>query len=158
MRAFEVIFNKYSKKIYFFVLGYLKSHEETEEIVQSSFLSLWENRFRLDESSSLKNYLYTIAVNKVFNFLKREVLSKKYLESINEIDEENPTEKEIYFNEFNAKLETILNRLPEQQRQIFILSRFDNLSNKEIAKKLQLSVRTVENQIYRALKIIKKKL
>ena len=160
VQAFEILFNKYSRKLYFFIMRYTKSHADTEEIVQSSFISVWENRHRLDESFQLKNYLYTIAVNKVLNFIKHQAIHQRYIEHslVHKSISDDQTEKEILYNELQENVDRVLEKLPDQQKEIFRMSRFDGFTNKEIAIKLGLSVRTVENQIYRALQTIRIKL
>jgi RNA polymerase sigma-70 factor (ECF subfamily) len=160
IKAFESIFNKYSTRLYFFVLGYLKSHADTEEIIQNCFLSLWENKHGLDESCSLKNYMYTMAVNKVFNFLKHKAVHQNLMDYtfLHETENVYQTEKDILYNELKENVDYVMEKLPEQQKEIFRLSRFEGFTNKEIAGKLGLSVRTVENQIYRALLTIRMKL
>jgi len=160
IKAFEILFNKYSRRLYFFVLSYTKSQADTEEIVQSSFISVWENRNRLDESFQLKNYLYTIAVNKVLNFIKHQATHQRYVEYsfIHKSISDDQTEKDVLYNELHENVDRVLEILPDQQKDIFRMSRFDGFTNKEIAIKLGLSVRTVENQIYRALQTIRIKL
>jgi RNA polymerase sigma-70 factor (ECF subfamily) len=160
IKAFEILYNKYSRRLYFFILSYAKSHADTEEIVQSSFISVWENRHRLDESCQLKNYLYTIAVNKVLNYLKHQAIHQSYIEYslIHKIILDDQTEKEVLYNELQENVDRVLEILPDQQKNIFRMSRLEGFTNKEIALKLGLSVRTVENQIYRALQYIRLKL
>jgi len=160
IKAFEVLYNKYADKLYFFLLGYTKSHYETEEILQNIFITIWENRNELNESYNLKNYLYKIAVNKAFNYLKHKAVQQAYINYFSKCEsaQDNYTEKEFMHNELKENIEYILDNMPDQQRQIFIMSRFEGYNNKEIAGKLGISVRTVENQIYRALQILRSKL
>jgi len=157
MAAFKKIYDSFSKPLYRFALSYMKDSFEAEEIVQDVFLKLWEKRDEIDEQKSFKSYLYRITVNKIFNELKHRVVKRKYdqhLLNIDQVSEETP-ESSLQFQELNNKLEHILSKLPEQQRNIFIMSRWQGLSNAEIAQNLSLSARTVENQIYRAAKFIK---
>jgi RNA polymerase sigma-70 factor (ECF subfamily) len=135
----------------------MKDSFDAEEIVQDVFLKLWEKRDEVDELKSFKSYLYRITVNRIFNELKHRVVKRKYdqhLLNIDLVNDQTP-ESAIQFQELNKKLEQLLSKLPEQQRNIFILSRWQGLSNAEIALNLSLSSRTVENQIYRAGKFIK---
>ncbi|MBN1416674.1 MAG: RNA polymerase sigma-70 factor [Bacteroidales bacterium] len=157
IKAFEILYNKYTAKLYFFIFGYVNSHADTEEIVQNSYLMVWEHRHHLDESCSLKNYLYTIAVNKVYNFLKHQAIQHNYKEYsiMHDTLLDDQTEKEILYNDLKKNINHLLQRLPEQQKNIFRMSRIEGFSNKEIASQLGLSVRTVENQIYRALQTIR---
>ncbi len=155
--AFRKIYDGFSEPLYRFAYSYLKDSFEAEEIVQDVFLKVWEKRDEIDEQKSFKSYLYRITINKIFNELKHRVVKQKYeqhLLNFDQLTHETP-ESSIQFQELNKKLELLLTKLPEQQRAIFIMSRWKGLSNAEIAEKLNLSIRTVENQIYRAAKFVK---
>ncbi len=157
MGAFQCIYDSFCQPLYRFAFSYLKDSFEAEEIVQDVFLKVWENRKDIDVNKSFKSYLYRITVNKIFNELKHRVVKQKYekhLLNTDQLANETP-ESSIQFDELNKNLELLLTKLPEQQRTIFIMSRWKGLSNAEIAQNLSLSIRTVENQIYRAAKFIK---
>ena len=157
MNAFQKIYNSFCEPLYRFAYSYLKDSFEAEEIVQDVFLKVWEKRAEVDLQKSFKSYLYRITVNKIFNELKHRVVKQKYEQHALKFDQltgETP-ESAIEFQELNAKLEQLLSKLPEQQRNIFIMSRWRGVPNAEIAEKLNISVRTVENQIYRAAKFVK---
>lgn len=157
MEAFRKIYESFCEPLYRFAYSYLKDSFEAEEIIQDVFLKVWEKRAEVDEQKSFKSYLYRITVNKIFNELKHRVVKQKYEQHLQNFDQtsiETP-ESSIQFQELNKKVEHLLTRLPEQQRNIFIMSRWKGLSNAEIADNLDLSIRTVENQIYRAAKFIK---
>lgn len=159
-KAFEIIFNKYKEKLYFYAFGFLHSKSETEEIVQNVFVSLWEHRSYMDDSLSIKNYLYKATVNKIYNHLKHAAIHQKYMEYktafSSHIDEN--TQKTIFHNNLEETVESLVSRLPEKQQLIFRMSRFEGIANIDIAKKLKISIRSVENQVYRALKYIKENL
>lgn len=157
MDAFRKVYNSFCEPLYRFAFSYLKDSFEAEEIVQDVFLKVWEKRDEVDEHKSFKSYLYRITVNKIFNELKHRVVKQKYEQhalKIEQVPGETP-ESSIQFQELNTKIEQLLLKLPEQQRNIFIMSRWKGLTNAEIAENLRLSIRTVENQIYRASKFIK---
>ncbi len=155
--AFGELFNKYKKKLYYFALSYLDDEAEAEEVVQSVFVRLWENRDTLDETMPVKNFIFKSTVNACYNFLKKKAIRNRYLE--NELTAFNENEDrsydEIYYHDLKRQIDSIIASLPPQQQKIFQLSRFEGLSHADIAIKLNISVRTVENQIYRALKVIK---
>lgn len=155
--AFEKLFNRYKKKLYYFSLNYLDDNAEAEEVVQSVFVRLWENRSTLNETMSVKNFIYKSTVNACYNTLKKKAVRNQYFENEMISPDENIDRSldEIYYKDLKRQIDTILTSLPPQQQKIFNLSRFEGLSHADIAIKLNLSVRTVENQIYRALKIIK---
>ena len=156
-KAFQLIYEKYCPQLINFAASYLPDISDAEEIIQNVFVEMWENRQQLDSERFAKNYLYKITVNKVFNHLKRKVIERKYLQYIDALDMNtfNEAEKKIYNEELDAILQQVLEQLPEQQRKIFYMSRWEGLSHKEIADQLQISVRTVENQVYRAVKYIR---
>lgn len=160
MEAFEQLFHRYKKKLYYFSLKYIDDTFDAEELVQTVFINLWEHRKSLDESRSVKNYLYKSAVNLIYNNLKRKAVRRNYVNQELSKPEKcvNQTYEQIFYNELEKKIDNILLSLPPQQQKIINFSRFDGLSHEEIAKKLELSVRTVENQIYRATKVLKKQL
>ncbi|WP_158870344.1 RNA polymerase sigma-70 factor [Maribellus comscasis] len=158
--AFKKLYDLYCQQLLKFISQYLKETTEAEEIIQDVFLSVWENRKNLQIDKSVKSYLFQIAVNKVYNHLKRKVVERKYQYYLthNDINSENDIEDKIYFKELKETIDQIISQLPDKQRKIFQLSRLDGTPHSEIAKKFNISIRTVENQIYRAGKFIKSKL
>ncbi len=158
--AFQKIFDVFSENLFHFIFSYLKDSFESEEIVQDVFLRIWEMREDIDEEKSFRSFLFRITVNRVFNSLKRKVVRQKYENYLMNFDHslnESP-EEQIHFQELQDKIDLLMQRLPEQQRNLFQISRNSGLSNSEIAEKLGLSVRTVENQVYRATKFLKENL
>jgi RNA polymerase sigma-70 factor (family 1) len=155
--AFKSLYNRYNKKIYFFSLKYLKNNAEAEELVQSVFINVWENRESLDATLSVKNYIYKAAVNYIYNYLKKKAIHARFIESeINKGEiHSNLTYEQVFFHDLERSINSIVETLPSQQQKIFLLSRSEGLTHKEIAGKLDISERTVENQMYRALKKIK---
>jgi RNA polymerase sigma-70 factor (ECF subfamily) len=155
--VFGELFNRYKKKLYYFALSYLNDNVEAEEVVQSVFVRLWESRSTLNETMSVKNFIYKSTVNACYNFLRKKAVRNRYIE--NEVitfnENEDRSYDEIFYKDLKRQIDNIIASLPPQQQQIFQLSRFEGLSHADIATRLSLSVRTVENQIYRALKIIK---
>jgi len=158
--AFRSLYDRYSRKIYFFALGYLGSKDEAEELVQSVFVNVWENRESLDPALSVKNYIYKAAVNYIYNYLKKKAIRARFIESVIVRGEEqsNLTYEEVFFHDLENAVNSVVSSLPTQQQKIFRLSRYEGLPDKEIAKKLDISVRTVENMLYRALKVIRQNL
>jgi len=158
--AFELIYNKFKEKLYYFTLRYIHTAIDSEEIIQNVFVSLWENRDALKEGHSLSSYLYKITINQIYNHLKHRAVRQKYFEQISrmETQEADDSQQHIYHMDLQGVIGKLMESMPEKQQFIFRLSRQDGLSNNEIAQRLGLSVRSVENQIYRAVKFIKSKL
>jgi RNA polymerase sigma-70 factor (family 1) len=158
--AFKLLYNRYNKKIHYFSLRYLGNVEEAEELVQSVFISIWEHRKSLDERMSVKSYIYRSSVNYIYNYLKKKAIRARFIEVELQKDEvlSNQTLDQVLLHDLEKSINLIIEKLPPQQKKIFRLSRFDGLSHEKIAQQLNLSVRTVENQIHRALSIIKNKL
>jgi RNA polymerase sigma-70 factor (ECF subfamily) len=155
--AFRLLYNRYSKKIYFYSLKYLGNNIEVEELVQSVFINVWENRESLDPANSVKSYIYKSAVNYIYNYIKKRNIHARYIEAQMHRDEihSNHTDEQVLFNDLERSLNSVIGTLPSQQQKIFQLNHFEGLTHKEIAMKLDISVRTVENQMYRAQKTIR---
>ena len=152
-KAFEKLFHKYNQKLYNFCYHMLRSKHEAESMVQNVFMKIWENRHMLDESLSFNSYLYKIAKNKVYNEFRSRLNQRYYREYLVEYAEtfDNTVEKEINFSEFDQLLKDLMERLPERRKQIFLLSREEGLTYREIAEKLAISENTVDTQIRKAL-------
>lgn len=154
--AFALFFKKYRRIVYYFSLKYLSDPDESEELVQAVFVSIWEHRRLIDKSKSLKNYLYRSVVNAIYNSLKKRAIRRAYI--IKELSKpEGSTDpySQIIDNDLKEKLEKIIGFLPPQQQKILNYRRLEGLSSEDIAQKLNISVRTVENQIYRATILLK---
>lgn len=161
MSAFDVIYRKYSKKLYRFAYGILKVQTDAEEIVHEVFIKVWENRNKIDEYLSFESYLFTITYNTSISLI-REKLKKAqfvdYLKSIQEPPLQNSVSDELEFSELKEKTQGVINQLPERQKQIYLLSREEGLSYREIAAKLNISVNTVENHMVKTLRFLREKL
>jgi RNA polymerase sigma-70 factor (family 1) len=158
--AFKLLYDRYNKKIYYFSLKYLRNSAEAEELVQSVFISIWEHRKALDERMAVKSYIYRSAVNYIYNHLKKRAIRNRFIETELQRDEvlSNQTLDQVLLHDLENSLNLIVESLPPRQQEIFRMSRYDGLSHEKIAKDLHISVRTVENQVHRALSIIKSRL
>lgn len=160
-REFEELFIQYFPKVRTFAAILLKSEQEAEDVAQDIFVKLWEQP-DLWEGDLVRNYLYTMVKNHVFNRIKRKNIESRYiqsqinLQSLEEMTEFNDPLNEIYHEELQLLLKLSLEQMPEKRRQVFEMSRFQHLSNHEIAERMNLSVRTVEQHIYLVLKDLKK--
>lgn len=152
--AFESIFHRYYPMVLNFIKGMLKDDGAAEDISQNIFMKLWINRFKLDRNQSLKNYLCVMARNEALNVLRSKRVSSTVLQSnVPELlNRENTVDDWYNFMETNAIIRRSVEAMPPQRRTIFKMSRYENMSNMEIAVRLNLSVRTVEKHIELALK------
>ena len=158
--AFRKVYMAYSERLFHFAFSYLKSTFEAEEIVQEVFIQVWEMRNEIDPDRSFRSLIHRMTINRVFNQMKHQVVKQKYQNYLLQIDhslQESP-EAALHFKELESKISLLLARLPEQQRTVFEMSRMKGLSHSKIAEDLGLSVRTVENQVYRASKFLKDQL
>ena len=157
--AFRHLFDMYGKRIFLFASGYFKDPMDAEEIVQEVFLKIWDARERLSDRKSFDSYIFTIAKNAILNTLRKAKSEHAYLTWA----QLNPgrnilVEEEINFNELNNAYHKAIGKLSPKRKQVFLLSREQNLSYAEIADKMEVSIKTVENQITAALADIRKQL
>src|ERR1035437_3529566 len=153
--AFNTLYKKYSGRLYRFALGYLKSEQEAEELVQEVFTIIWEKRADLKEELSFKSFLFTIAFNIVRKHFRTKVYLNEYFKTVTDADVDMHTSQNITYDSLYQYITELVNQLPERRKEIFIKSRFEGLSIKEIAEKLKISHKTVENQLTEALKFIR---
>jgi len=154
-KAFDILFKRYWKKLFMNAYAHLQDKDACEEIIQDIFVYLWNKRKQLIIESFPK-YLAASTRYKVFNHLRSARLSPlSYVEDVNEVNGRaciNKGEENINNDELMLQLCAYLDLLPNRCREIFIMSRLEHLSNEEIALKLNISKRTVENQVTSALR------
>ncbi|WGQ10973.1 sigma-70 family RNA polymerase sigma factor [Pedobacter gandavensis] len=155
LKAFNIIFERYWSAVYSTSYHYIKDAEVCAEITHDIFLNIWNKRQNLD-ILSIKAYLTSSARYHVYKREKRvKVIDLKYVENyigIPESSTRNAAEEHLNCNELEIRINTYLEELPQRCKEIFLLSREEHLSNDEIANRLSISKRTVENQITNALK------
>lgn len=156
-RIFEETFRKYYQSLCNYANSILKEMDEAEEVVQNLFLSVWEKRSELEISISLKSYLYRAVHNHCLNRIKHLKVREEYQQyAVNFYDASyESVSQTVMKNELETKIEEAIRKLPEQCRLIFRMSRFEELKYHEIAEQLDISPKTVENQIGKALKILR---
>jgi len=155
-KAFKAIFVAYYNKTKAFIDGYIKSDPDAEELAEDLFVNLWVNRRSIDTSKSFNAYLHTIARNAAINFLKHKQVHEKYVNEMPEWESHYSSEEDYIAKELGLLVEDIVDKMPEQRKQIYILSRNEGLSNGEIAERLNTTKRNVESQLSLALKEIRK--
>ncbi len=158
--SFEYLYNAWSGKLYNFVMRASKGESYlAEDIVQSVFIKVWENRFSLDPDKSFGAYICTIAKNLLINTYQHRMLEFLYQEKIKNTDfTENTTEKEVDYHLLEEYIDLLIEQLPPARKEIFILSRRSLLTNKEISEKLKISENTVESQLTKAISFMRSKI
>jgi len=159
-KAFESLFFGYYPKLSVFARKYVTDLDTAKEIVQNYFVDLYEKREQLDIQTSLNNYLYSSVRNRCLNYLHQQKLHSDHKEQLKLFIEESENDlfQKIEATELEYKIWEEVSGLPEQCKIIFKLSRKEGLKNKEIATRLEISIRTVETQISKALKVLRKNL
>lgn len=155
--AFEQTFRKYYERLCNYGASLLKDDDEAEEVVQTVFLAIWEKRADLEITLSLKSYLYRAVHNHCLNRFKHANVRethREYTAFFIAQSHESVTET-IHANELEERIEKAVCTLPEQCQKVFRMSRFQELRYQEIADQLGISIKTVENQIGKALKILR---
>ena len=158
--SFEQVFKTHFKNLHAYACTITREESAAEEVVQQVFVKLWERSEGLSISGSVAAYLYRAVYNESLNYLKHQKVRSAYGQHVVHTMK-NETEhagKKLQLKELERRLAEAMNDLPEQCRTIFQLSRFEELRYREIADRLGLSIKTVENQMGKALKILRVKL
>jgi len=151
-KAFELLFHKYHKKLYAFLFHLLQSKEDAEEIVQETFIKIWEKREDFNEGYSFNSFLFSIAKNAFLNLNRKKVNRKVFENHLDFLEETSSdrTDDYIIFEETKQIINSVIEGLPAKRKEIFLLRKIDGLSRKEIAERLDISIITVDNQLMKA--------
>lgn len=158
--AFEMIFRTHYEALCNYAYSFLDDRDEAEEIVQSTFLNVWERKHNITIETSLKSYLYRAVRNTCLNAIKHTKIKRKHADESMATAERSheSVSQSIISSELDQKIGEAMMALPEQCRLIFQLSRFEELKYSEIAEQLNISIKTVENQMGKALRIMREQL
>lgn len=159
-KAFEFIYWKYNAHVYNFANSLLYSPKIAQDITQNVFLKIWEKRHEINPEQNFNAYLFTIARNMVYKETEQKLLAEQSLRQLQEEEDvlDMSTIQTLDYHFTEELCRSLVEELPPARREIFKLSRFERLSNKEIALRLSISERTVETQLYRATRFLKRKL
>ncbi|WKN30938.1 RNA polymerase sigma-70 factor [Porifericola rhodea] len=149
--AFNEIYRRHWSKVFYSTYKILKDKELSKDITQEIFTSLWQKRHS-NQIDNLTSYLYGMARNYAFRYLRDGRVAQFHLDRMQHVQIINQTEEAVNFNQLQELYEQSLTTLPERCREVFHLSRNENLSVKEIATRMGISPKTVENQITKAIK------
>jgi RNA polymerase sigma-70 factor (ECF subfamily) len=156
---FEQLFKENFNSLCLFARGFVHDKDIAGDIVQEVFINLWNKKETITSDKSVRAYLYTSVKNRCLNHIRDHAKFRSYFLDV-EIEEEKPVTQPDQFEkeEFQIKIDNAMNKLPEKCRQVFEMSRYEELKYGEIAEKLEISVKTVEAQITKALKILREEL
>lgn len=158
-KSFEVLFKAYYAPLCVFARKYIYDPDESEEVVQAFFLKFWDDRGKIEITTSVKSYLFSSVRNRCLNYIKHQKIRQDYQSDVmNNADLENHSSN--YFMEIDLmqKINDSIDSLPKRRREIFILSREHGLKYREIADQMGISIKTVEAQMGQALKDLRDKL
>ncbi len=158
--AFNLCYDLYYKALCSFANFFVKQPAIAEEITQNVFLEVWINREKLPVNSSVKGYLMTAVKHDCLDHLKHKKIEEKYAGHYLRTAHESYEDifQELVTRDLQISLDLAINKLPKHCREIFLMSRYNYIPYNEIAANLNISVKTVENQIGKALKIVRKEL
>ena len=159
--AFERLYNMYSGKLYNFIMRISSGNQYmAEEVVQSTFIRIWEVREKVDTNASFISFLCTIAKNLLMNMYQRQTVEYVYNEYLKNtgVDRDSQTEESIDLRFLNKYIDSLAEELPAQRKKIFILSKRQNYTNKEIAEMMGISESTVATQLSLAVKFMREQL
>ncbi|MFZ9969714.1 MAG: RNA polymerase sigma-70 factor [Bacteroidia bacterium] len=159
IQLFEKLFRQYRPGLLAFARNILNDHEEAEEVIHDIFLSIWEKRSDMFTDPGLKSYLFRAVKNRCLNVLRKAKLDFEELpDQVPELDTSAIASELLEAKETEKLLAHLIEQLPKKCKQAFLLSRVDGLSHKEVAEIMDISAKTVENQIGIALKFFKENL
>ncbi len=166
-KAFRIIMEYWYSRLYNFANGYLNNDENSKEVIQDVFLKLWDHREKLADNTILNAYLFTLTRNRCIDIIRRERLMLQF-RTDKQAEYQRLTENfdalsdsildDIFVTEIQLEINRVVSGLPEQCRKVFILSRTNGLKNKKIGEMLELSEKTVESHLTKALKTIRQAL
>lgn len=166
--AFEQVYKEYYSRLYYYVYGYVKDDEATKELLQLAFIALWNSRKELKEDTRIIAWLFTVVRNQCLNYLRDRKNQIRFQGDVGRHEQErlywqerallSSIPESLTMSELQRLIEEAVLVMPEQCGRVFSMSRFQGLSHKEIALQLNIAEKTVENQITKALKILRNKL
>lgn len=162
MQSFEQLYFRYSGKLYNFLMKLSRGDTYlSEELVQRTFIKIWENRSQIDTNKTFISYLCTIAKNMLLNEYEHQTIQfihQEYVIQHAEYNYLNETELEVDKILLDEYIEKLTEKLPPKRKEIFILSRRKGLSNKQISEQLNISESTIESQLSKAIAFMKNEL
>lgn len=159
--AFSLLYNRYWEELFITAVKVLRVKEEAEDIVQDVFISLWSRRNELSIESSLKAYLQTCIRYKAIHYIEKNITRRNYLALLTEVAGRYAPasqEMQLHLKEIQTTIDKAVSKMPPKMREVYRLSRQEQLTHREIAEKMDISVETVKKHIQFALQLIKRDL
>jgi len=156
--VFKKIFQEYQPRLYRFLWLKLRSVDLAEDLIQETFVRLWENRQGVKPEKNFDVYLFRIAANLVVDFLRANKAKTHHIKNPDAVNAPHKTDSAAEFHQLREIVDEALSRLPEGPRTAFVLSRYEELSHKEVAEVMGISIRTVEKHIGQALQTLREHL
>ena len=156
INVFERYYHEHYKSLFLLAIKYLRDSSQAEEIVNDVFLKIWDDGSKINIETSLKSYLYRSIINRCINLINKNKKEQEQRVELNFLPEEGYELKQIEETELQLRLYAAIDKLPDQCKKVFKMSRFEDLKQKEIADKLGISIKTVKNHITLALKQLNK--
>ena len=158
--AFDAIYRQYSGKILRFARGLVKDEDTATDLVQEVFITLWEKRDQVDLKLNFDNYIFTITYNGVRKYFRKKSVEFKVMDNLLRDSPEaiESTDRTVIYNELLAIANDTIEKLPPRRKTVYKLSRQEGMKIKEIAAKLNISPRTAEHHLAKALQYLKEEL
>ncbi len=157
----NILYSRYSNRLYNYIFRYLKTEEDTLDIIQEIFIKVWLNRKTLSSDSNIDAYLFTIAKNSVISTFRKKLNQEEYLAYLRSVaicSNSLATEQQLNYNILAKEVEMIVSMLPKQRQQIYRMNKEQGFSNKKIANTLEISIKTVEDHMTKASKFVRENL
>ena len=158
--SLEEIYNYYYPRLYDFSRSFLKLEQGIDDILQEVFIRIWQNRRKIKDPESFNSYIFIITRNLLLNELRSRLNHKSLKEEIRRLSiaKEYEGYEQAQYRDLKNRVEELIEELPQRQKEIFVLSRNEGLSHKEIAGRLQITTKTVEYHISLSIKFLKSRL
>lgn len=155
--AFDALYLYYYPKVRMFLLSLTKEDEIAKDLAQDIFVKIWINRSTISSVSDFSSYLFSSCKNTLYNYYQHNLVKEKYVSSLQGMPNYAEfMEDDVFATELNGLIQSTIANMPSKRRAIFVMSRTEGMTNGEIAEKLKISKRTVENQITLALSMLRK--
>ena len=158
--SLEALFNYYYPRLFNFSKSFLKLEDGIDDILQEVFVKIWRNRKSINNIATFNSYIFTITRNLLLNELRSRLNNENIKEELRKfsVPSEYSLLEQVEYRDLKEQVDNIVNELPERQKEIFVLSRTEGLSHKEIAEKLKISTKTIEYHITLSVRFLKGKL